>query len=436
QFNPINKPKGNTNNNNNSTNNNTPPENPNSPPIFNSNKRKKDDSEGDKLDQNELNRRARNNAANQKSRAKKKAAGIKRKPVPKVGELDAKGREERDKVNARTKKWRAARKENMSDQELFEHNTQVAWTSYKYRNFKGLSPDKLELEREKYFYTKSEERRQKILYDALPEYKKIELEQEKINLKKQKEHEYHRKRWADQKVHMANRAGKAGGYIAPHTSSPSHNDNTQHNNPSSSLDPPASPRLHPEFSHSDVSEVPFLVKVPNPEMLPADLLLGSPPPATSKNEVLKFLSVNTIVIPPANTGNDNNSKTDVTITAQPNKANLCNLIPGLLIFKIVVMKFIEPNKLLIPDKCKAKMAKSTLGPLLGKAMSGPPTNNAIYCTPGPDNSILIRTENAVPNRPENNAKIKYKIPISLAFEERNQRSIPIVIWDILPSGLV
>lgn len=200
QFNPINKPKGNTNNNNNSTNNNTPPENPNSPPIFNSNKRKKDDSEGDKLDQNELNRRARNNAANQKSRAKKKAAGIKRKPVPKVGELDAKGREERDKVNARTKKWRAARKENMSDQELFEHNTQVAWTSYKYRNFKGLSPDKLELEREKYFYTKSEERRQKILYDALPEYKKIELEQEKINLKKQKEHEYHRKRWADQKV--------------------------------------------------------------------------------------------------------------------------------------------------------------------------------------------------------------------------------------------
>nr|GEY54929.1 hypothetical protein [Tanacetum cinerariifolium] len=90
---------------------------------------------------------------------------------------------------------------------------------------------------------------------------------------------------------------------------------------------------------------------------------GSPPPATSKNEVLKFLSVNTIVIPPANTGKDNNSKTDVTITAQPNKANLCSLIPGLLIFKIVVMKFIEPNKLLIPDRCKAKIAKSTLGPL-------------------------------------------------------------------------
>jgi hypothetical protein len=79
--------------------------------------------------------------------------------------------------------------------------------------------------------------------------------------------------------------------------------------------------------------------------------------------VLKLRSVNTIVIAPANTGNDNNNKTAVITTAHPNKANLCNLIPGLLIFNIVVMKFIAPNKLLIPDRCKAKIAKSTLGPL-------------------------------------------------------------------------
>lgn len=91
--------------------------------------------------------------------------------------------------------------------------------------------------------------------------------------------------------------------------------------------------------------------------------IGSPPPAVSKNEVLKFLSVNTIVIPPANTGNDNNNNTAVITTAHPNKDNLCNLIPGVLIFTIVVMKLIAPNKLLIPDKCKAKIAKSTLGPL-------------------------------------------------------------------------
>jgi len=79
--------------------------------------------------------------------------------------------------------------------------------------------------------------------------------------------------------------------------------------------------------------------------------------------VLKFLSVNNIVIPPANTGKDNNNSTAVITTAQPNNANLCNLIPGVLIFTTVVMKFIAPNKLLIPDKCKEKIAKSTLGPL-------------------------------------------------------------------------
>jgi len=79
--------------------------------------------------------------------------------------------------------------------------------------------------------------------------------------------------------------------------------------------------------------------------------------------VLKFLSVSTIVIPAARTGKDNRSNTAVTKTAQPNKANLCSLIPGALIFNIVVMKFIAPNKLLIPAKCKAKIAKSTLGPL-------------------------------------------------------------------------
>jgi hypothetical protein len=70
-----------------------------------------------------------------------------------------------------------------------------------------------------------------------------------------------------------------------------------------------------------------------------------------------------MVIAPAKTGNDNNNNTAVTNTAHPNKANLCSLIPGLLIFSIVVIKFIAPNKLLIPDRCKPNIAKSTLGPL-------------------------------------------------------------------------
>jgi hypothetical protein len=53
--------------------------------------------------------------------------------------------------------------------------------------------------------------------------------------------------------------------------------------------------------------------------------------------VLKFLSVNIIVIPPARTGNDNNNKTAVITTAQANNINLCNLIPGLLMLNVVVM---------------------------------------------------------------------------------------------------
>lgn len=37
----------------------------------------------------------------------------------------------------------------------------------------------------------------------------------------------------------------------------------------------------------------------------------------------------------------------------------------------------------------------------------------MYCTPGPLNSILINTENAVPNNPENRAKIKYNVPLEM-----------------------
>jgi len=49
---------------------------------------------------------------------------------------------------------------------------------------------------------------------------------------------------------------------------------------------------------------------------------------------------------PAKTGKDNNNNTAVIITAHPNKASLCNLIPGVLIFIIVVMKLIAPNNYL------------------------------------------------------------------------------------------
>lgn len=75
--------------------------------------------------------------------------------------------------------------------------------------------------------------------------------------------------------------------------------------------------------------------------------------------MLKFRSVNNIVIAPAKTGNDNSNNIAVTIIAQQNKGNLCNVIPGFRILRIVVIKFIAPNIDEIPAKCKLKIAKST-----------------------------------------------------------------------------
>ena len=46
----------------------------------------------------------------------------------------------------------------------------------------------------------------------------------------------------------------------------------------------------------------------------------------------------------------------------------------------------------------------------------------MYWTPGPDNSSLISTENAVPSKPENKENIRYNVPISFALLDKNQRS--------------
>ena len=66
--------------------------------------------------------------------------------------------------------------------------------------------------------------------------------------------------------------------------------------------------------------------------------------------MLKFRSVSNIVIPPANTGNDNSSKIAVTKIAQQNNGSLCNVIPGFRMLRIVVIKFIAPNIDEIPAK--------------------------------------------------------------------------------------
>jgi len=69
-----------------------------------------------------------------------------------------------------------------------------------------------------------------------------------------------------------------------------------------------------------------------------------------------------MVIPPVNTGKDNSNNTAVINTAHTNNGNLCIVIPGALMFKMVVIKLLAPNIELIPAKCKLKIAKSTAPP--------------------------------------------------------------------------
>ena len=75
--------------------------------------------------------------------------------------------------------------------------------------------------------------------------------------------------------------------------------------------------------------------------------------------MLKFRSVSNIVIAPASTGSDSNSRIAVTIIAQQNRGILCSVIPGARMFRIVVMKFIAPSIELIPARCRLKIARST-----------------------------------------------------------------------------
>ena len=77
--------------------------------------------------------------------------------------------------------------------------------------------------------------------------------------------------------------------------------------------------------------------------------------------IAKFRAGTTFNIP-ANTGKDNNNNIEVINIAQANKGNLCNDIPGALMLRTVVIKFIAPNREDTPDKCKENIAKSTEAP--------------------------------------------------------------------------
>lgn len=68
--------------------------------------------------------------------------------------------------------------------------------------------------------------------------------------------------------------------------------------------------------------------------------------------MLKFRSVKSIVIAPANTGNESSSKNAVMNTAQTNRGVRFAVIPGALILVIVTMKLIAPRIDDTPAKCK------------------------------------------------------------------------------------
>lgn len=78
--------------------------------------------------------------------------------------------------------------------------------------------------------------------------------------------------------------------------------------------------------------------------------MGSPPPVGSKNVVLKFRSVNNIVIAPAKTGRDRSNKIVVMKTDQTNKFSRSQIIPGARILITVVIKFTAPKIEEIPAK--------------------------------------------------------------------------------------
>jgi len=90
--------------------------------------------------------------------------------------------------------------------------------------------------------------------------------------------------------------------------------------------------------------------------------MGSPPPVGSKNEVLKFRSVNSIVMAPARTGRESKRRIVVKRTDHTNKGIRSEVIVKGRILIIVVIKLILPKIDETPAKCKEKIAKSTLAP--------------------------------------------------------------------------
>jgi len=87
--------------------------------------------------------------------------------------------------------------------------------------------------------------------------------------------------------------------------------------------------------------------------------MGSPPPLTSKKEVLKFRSVKSIVMAPAKTGRAKSSKIVVIRTLHANNVTCSSFIENAFILETVIIKFKDLMMEEAPAKCKDKIVNST-----------------------------------------------------------------------------
>jgi len=90
--------------------------------------------------------------------------------------------------------------------------------------------------------------------------------------------------------------------------------------------------------------------------------MGSPPPVGSKKVVFIFRSVRSIVMAPANTGNERRSRMVVSRIDHTNRGIRSMVMPGARIFRIVVMKLIEAMMEEAPARWREKIARSTQPP--------------------------------------------------------------------------
>src|SRR6202158_4887494 len=89
---------------------------------------------------------------------------------------------------------------------------------------------------------------------------------------------------------------------------------------------------------------------------------GSPPPSAEKKVVPKLRSVKSMVMAPASTGSDSNSRNTVTRIDHTNSGILCSVMPGARMLKIVVMKLMAPRIDEAPARWIDKITKSIAGP--------------------------------------------------------------------------